>query len=426
MRIAVVGAGIAGLGCAWSLARGGVNVTLFEADTRFGGHSNTVEVTLDGITAGVDTGFLVFNERTYPTLCSLFDELGVDTTASDMSFSVQMPRAGRAPLEWSGSSVDTVFAQRRNLFDRQFIGMLADIRRFNLLATAAVHSVSSQLSLGEFLDLHAFSEAFRHWYLLPMAACIWSCPTEQMLAFPLATFARFCHNHGLLQVTDRPQWRTVAGGSRRYVQRMLAQIPQRAAGTPVLEVQRLAAGGKQQVRVRTAQGEDFFDEVVLACHSDQALALLGDADPMQQRVLSAIGYQRNRAVLHLDASCLPRKRKAWAAWNYEGAGAGDPRVCVHYLLNRLQPLPFRQPVLVSLNPVREPAPGTVLAEFDYAHPVFDQRAIDAQRWLSQVQGRGHIWLAGAWTGYGFHEDGLRSGLDVANALFAKAQVRHAA
>lgn len=425
MRVAVVGAGISGLGCAWRLARAGLDVTLFEADTRFGGHSNTVEVSLEGQSAGVDTGFLVFNRRTYPRLCGLFEELGVEVADSDMSFSVQMPRAGRK-LEWSGSSVDTVFAQRRNLFDRRFIGMLADIARFNRLATAAVQHEAGPLSLGDFLDLHGFGAPFRDWYLLPMAACIWSCPTAQMLAFPLSTFARFCHNHGLLQVTDRPQWRTVRGGSRHYVQRMLAQIPQRIAGTPVLSVQRMPMGGPHPVRVRTSAGEQFFDEVVLACHSDQALALLGDADAMQRRVLESVGYQQNRAVLHTDASCLPRKRKAWAAWNYEGAGPGDPRVCVHYLLNRLQPLPFRKPVLLSLNPLREPQGGTVLAQFDYAHPVFDQRAVDAQRWLPQAQGRGHVWLAGAWTGYGFHEDGLRSGLDVADALIAKAQVRHAA
>jgi predicted NAD/FAD-binding protein len=425
MRVAVIGGGVSGLGCAWRLAHAGLDVTLFEAAPRFGGHSNTVDISLEGQAAAVDTGFLVFNERTYPALCAMFDELGVETADSDMSFSVQLAHRERR-LEWSGSNLDSVFAQRRNLFDPRFIGMLADIRRFNQLATAAADAAPEPVSLGDFLALHGFGAAFRDWYLLPMAACIWSCPTPRMLDFPLATFVRFCRNHGLLQVTGRPQWRTVRGGSRNYVDKLLAHIPQRFAATPVLSVQRMAMGGARPVRVRTAAGEDFFDEVVLACHSDQALAMLADADYMQRRLLEAIGYQQNRAVLHTDAACLPQARKAWAAWNYESAGGDAAQVCVHYLLNRLQPLPFLAPVLVSLNPLREPAPDAVLAEFSYAHPVFDQRAIDAQQWLPHTQGRGHVWLAGAWTGYGFHEDGLRSGLEVAAALIAKAQVRHAA
>jgi predicted NAD/FAD-binding protein len=271
-------------------------------------------------------------------------------------------------------------------------------------------------------------QAFRDWYLLPMAACIWSCPTGQMLDFPLASFVRFCHNHGLLQVSGRPQWRTVKGGSREYVRRMLDGIPQRRLNTAVRSVRRSPAGGALSVALCTDSGTELFDEVVLACHSDQALALLDRPTMAEREVLGAIAYQPNRAVLHTDSSCLPARRKAWSAWNYQGGvdELGAPRVCVHYLLNMLQPLPFATPVMVSLNPVEEPAAGSVLASFDYAHPVFDQRAVAAQARLPALQGERHVWFAGAWTGYGFHEDGLKSGLQAAAALVQKSVLSHAA
>ena len=252
-----------------------------------------------------------------------------------------------------------------------------------------------------------------------MIGCIWSCPTEQMLRFPVGTMIRFCHNHGLLQVADRPQWYTVAGGSRRYVEKLLPAIAEKRLATPVRAVRRLV-DGIAGARVTTDQGTEAFDEVVFACHSDQALALLGeDASVEERRILGAIRYHDNRAVLHTDTALLPRRRAAWAAWNYEHAGEpGRERagVCLHYLINQLQPLPFAQPVVVSLNPVRAPRASEVLAEFDYAHPVFDQGAVDAQRRVPLLQGRRQTWFCGAWTGYGFHEDGLRSGLDVARQL----------
>jgi predicted NAD/FAD-binding protein len=423
MKIAVVGSGISGLSCAHRLAQAGHDVALFEAGAYFGGHSNTVDVTFDGVTHGVDTGFLVFNHHTYPNLTALFDELGVETAASDMGFSVKLPVGGRT-LEWAGGNLDQVFCQRGNLLRPAFLRMLRDILRFNKAATALAQRGAPPVSLGAYLDAQGYGAPFRDWYLLPMAACIWSCPSEQMLAFPLASFVQFCHNHGLLQVNDRPQWRTVVGGSRNYVRRLAAAIPRRYLETPVLSVQR----GPHAVALRSAHGVENFDEVVLACHSDQSLALLTDADADQRAVLSAVRYQRNRAVLHTDTSCLPAEPKAWSAWNYQGSGKGDgpQRVCVHYLLNKLQPLPFTQPVLVSLNPLRAPDPGLVLREFDYAHPVFDAAAVAAQRRLHQIQGRDRIWFAGAWTGYGFHEDGLKSGLAVAAAIAARAQVQRAA
>jgi predicted NAD/FAD-binding protein len=366
----------------------------------------------------VDTGFLVFNHRTYPNLVRLFAELEVATAPSDMSFSVQVPRTG---LEWSGSNLNTVFAQRSNLLRPRFLGMLADIVRFNRLATGlALRGAEGELAepIAAFLDRHAFGRPFRDGYLLPMIGCIWSCPTDQMLQFPIATLIRFCHNHGLIQVSDRPQWHTVRGGARHYVQAMLRRIEDARLHTPVREVRRLAAPGGG-VLVATARGSERFDDVVLACHSDQSLALLTDPTADERSVLGAIRYHPNEAVLHTDATVLPRRRLAWAAWNYEraaDAGREQAAVCLHYLINRLQPLPWPQPVVVSLNPVRPIDESRIVARIDYSHPVFDLAAIEAQRRLPAIQGRRNIWFCGAWTRYGFHEDGLASGLAVVQRL----------
>ena len=417
-RVAVVGSGIAGLSAAWALSPQ-ARVTLFEAGDYFGGHTHTVDVELagpdGGITHGVDTGFLVFNERTYPLLIELFAQLGVDVAASEMSFSVQS-LAHR--LEWSGSDLNGVFAQRSNLLRPAFYGMLADLLRFNKLCTAlaaAGHETALAQPIGDFLAQHRFGTAFRDWYLLPMVACIWSCPTAQMMAFPISTLIRFCHNHGLLQVSDRPQWFTVRGGAKHYVDKLLPRIADARLSTPVTGSQRDASG----VTVHSARGAERFDEVVLACHSDQSLRLLGDGATVPERqVLGAIAYHRNRAVLHTDTGLLPRRPRAWAAWNYERGDATSEgqAVCLHYLLNRLQPLPWKQPLVVSLNPLREPAADKTIAEFDYAHPVFDRAAVAAQARVPSLQGQGHTWFCGAWTRYGFHEDGLLSGLTVAHRL----------
>jgi len=420
MKVAVIGAGISGLACAYRLAKSqaGIDVTLFEANTYFGGHTNTVDVTLDGVTHGVDTGFLVFNHRTYPNLVKLFEELDVPTTATDMSFSVAVTDKH---LEWAGSDLNTVFTQRRNLLRPRFLRMLADILRFNRTTTAmALAGKDADLAepVSGFIERERYSVAFRDWYLLPMIGAIWSCSTEQMMAFPIGTLIRFCHNHGLLQVNDRPQWHTVNGGAREYVRRMLPAIGSAHAGVPVTSVKRGALG----VEIQSARGAEHFDHVVLACHSDQALALLADPSHDETATLGAIGYAPNRAVLHTDTSLLPAKR-AWSAWNYEsrtGELGAEPQLCVHYLINKLQPLPFQTPVIVSLNPVREPRAGTVLREFAYSHPVFDQTAVQAQRALPSIQGARNTWFAGAWTGYGFHEDGLKSGLDAAARLTAIA------
>lgn len=426
-RIAVIGSGISGLAAAYRLAHSQDThrVCLIEANSYFGGHANTVELSLDGISHGVDTGFLVFNHRTYPLLTELFKELEVETAPSEMSFSVQIPHPdGRPGLEWSGSSLGSVFAQRRNLISPRFIGMLLEILRFNRLTTdIAQRQLESQLNtpIETFLDLHGFGSTFRNNYLLPMIGSIWSCPTDQMLRFPVATLIRFCHNHGLIQITNRPQWHTVRGGSQRYVRRIIERLQEDGRheirlNAPVFSLKREA----QSVMVEMPHGTEQFDAVVLACHSDQALRLLGqDATQTERAVLGSIRYQANEAVLHTDTAVLPQRQAAWAAWNYERASSAaseETGVCLHYLINRLQPLPWQQAVVVSLNPARPIAADKVHARITYSHPVFDHAAILAQQQLEKLQGQRRTWFCGAWCGYGFHEDGLRSGLSAADQV----------
>ncbi len=430
-RVAIVGSGISGLAAAHALVDH-VDISLFEAGDYFGGHTHTVDVRLPNpqgvfVRHGVDTGFLVFNERTYPQFIALLDELQIPSARSDMSFSVQVPGAlGQQTLEWNGATMNTVFAQRRNLFRPRFLRMLREILRFNTLATGLAQAgQDSALAqpLEDFLTQHRFSETFRNWYLLPMLACIWSCPTDQMLRFPVATLIRFCHNHGLIQVNDRPQWHTVAGGAKHYVEKIVARIRDKRLATPVARIDRDARG----VRLVTRTGTERFDHVVLATHADQSLRMLAQPTQTEQHILGAVRYQPNVAVLHTDASVMPREKRAWAAWNYERAAsqAQAHQVCLHYWLNRLQPLPFAQPVLVSLNPIRDIDPQKVLGRYDYEHPVFDLAAMQAQTRMPEIQGVHGTWYAGAWMGYGFHEDGLKAGRAAAQSLLASLQFREA-
>ena len=426
MKIAVVGSGISGLAVAYKLA-GKADVTLFEANAYFGGHTHTVDVSLPDHTGevvahGVDTGFLVLNQRTYPKLIALLKDLDVPTALSDMSFSVQASVAGSAVgIEWAGSSLNSLFAQRRNLFRPAFWQLLREILRFNALCTRLAESglnTPEPQSLRQFLQKHRFAPEFQQWYLLPMLGCIWSCPLDQMLEFPVATMVRFCHNHGLLQISNRPQWLTVQGGARNYVEKIVGRVKDKRLNTPVRSIGR----NPGSVSVVTDHYTEQFDQVVLATHSDQSLRLLQHPSGAEQALLGAIRYQPNRAVLHTDANQMPARQRAWAAWNYESSSTagGQNRVCLHYWLNLLQPLPFAKahqtPVLVSLNPVRPIDPSKILAEFDYAHPVFDLAALRAQQRLPALQGQGGVWYAGAWMGYGFHEDGLKAGLAVAEDL----------
>lgn len=423
-RVAVIGSGIAGLSAAHHL-NNHLDLSLFEAGSYFGGHTHTVDVTLPSpqgtVTHGVDTGFLVYNQRTYPGLIGLFESLNIRTAASDMSFSVQAhwDDTGKV-LEWNGANLNSVFAQRSNLLRPRFWGLLRDIMRFNRLATDLAQSGQADAltqPLQQFLDEHRFGSAFRQGYLLPMLGCIWSCPTTQMLQFPVATMVRFCDNHGLLQVNNRPPWFTVAGGAKHYVQAITNCISDKRLNTPVLGIARDAQG----VQIRTAQGVERFDQVVLATHADQSLALLERPSSDEQALLGAIRFQANRAVLHTDTRVMPQRRLAWAAWNYQRTqdDSESARVCLHYWLNRLQPLPFKQDVIVSLNPASPIDPAAILGSYDYDHPVFDLPAIAAQNQLPRLQGQQRTWFAGAWMRFGFHEDGYQAGLAAAKSLLAQ-------
>lgn len=420
MRIAVVGAGISGLSAAWLLAPDH-EVVLYEANDYAGGHSNTVDVSLDGVTHPVDTGFLVHNDRTYPNLVRLFPLLKVATHPSEMTFSVSLPAAD---VEWAGSDLTTLFAQIRNLWRPAFWRMVGDILRFNrdagqLLAETAANGET----LGQLLARHHYSREFRDWYLYPMGAAIWSSPLKDMQLFPAETFLRFCLNHGLLQILDRPQWKTVVNGSREYVNAMLTRLEDVRLATPVQSVQRLG----DSVAVQSSRGTEHFDRVIFACHTDQALAILQDADAAEKKLLSAIRYQANTAWLHTDASLMPQRKRTWSAWNYYSTSNENPEqtnstqepVAVTYWLNRLQKLPFQSNVFLTLNPPAPPAADTVLRKFSYAHPLLDAAAYRAQKELPLVQGQNRVYFCGAWAGYGFHEDGLKAGMKVAQLLGAR-------
>ena len=407
-RIAVIGSGISGLASAWLLAPHH-DVVLYEAGTYLGGHTNTVDVTVDGITHPVDTGFLVYNTATYPNLIAMLRELQVGSYATDMSFGVSMDQ-GR--LEWSGTDLDSVFAQRSNLLSPGFLGMLRDILRFNKSALAYLEaSLANPVSLGALLDAEHYGMTFRDAYLLPMAASIWSSSPADILEYPASSFIRFCLNHSLLQVSNRPQWQTVQGGAREYVRKIAATLPDVRLNCAVESVVRTP----HEAIVISAQSTERFDAVVFATHAPLTNRLLMDANAQESAILSAVRYQANCAYLHTDLSLMPQRIKVWSAWNYIGAQKidGQSPVCVSYWLNRLQNLPFTTPVMVTLNPIKAPHPSTVIDQFDYNHPVFDQAAINAQRQLGTIQGKNRCWFAGAWTGYGFHEDGLKSALRVA-------------
>jgi uncharacterized protein len=410
MRIAVVGAGIAGLGCAWLLSQKH-DVTLFEQSPKLGGHANTVDVeTADG-TVAVDTGFIVYNTGSYPNLIALFDYLDVPTATSSMSFAVSM-RDGS--YEYSGTP-QGLFGQPSNLFRPSHWRMTRDIFRFFREARALGQSSENKddLPLGEWLRRGAYSRAFIDDHIIPMGAAIWSTPAMQMMEFPATAFARFFANHGLLQATDQPEWRTVEGGSREYVRRVRDDFKaQVVSGRAVVEVARSPDG----VGVRTADGETrAFDKCVIAAHADDALAMLGDADDLEHTLLSRMGYSDNRAVLHRDARLMPRRRSLWSSWNYIAAPSHD-ELCVSYWMNNLQPLPTREDLFVTLNPSRAIAPADVIGEFAYRHPTYDSHALDAQTRLWSLQGRRNTWFCGSYFGYGFHEDGLQSGLAVAEQL----------
>ncbi len=411
-HIAVVGSGISGLSAAWLLSRTH-RVTLIEADTRPGGHANTIDCEVDGADISVDTGFIVYNPPAYPNLTALFARLKVPTVPSNMSFAVSM---GEGVYEYAGSGLSQLVGQPRNLLNPGHWRLMRDIPRFFKTALDKLSSLPDDMTLGEFLEAEGYSDYFRDRHLLPMAGAIWSAAPGDMRNYPARAFIRFFENHGLLKLRNRPQWRTVKGGSREYVSRVIRDSAfETRLRTPVAAIRRSANG----VTLRAVDGEEqAFDDVVLACHADQALAMLSDASPEEQRLLSSFRYSRNRAVLHRDDRLMPKHRRLWASWNHlsdfpaQSQGASS----VTYWMNRLQPLPVNVPLFVSLNPLAEPDVGKVLGEFDYAHPIFDPGAMAAQRNMWTIQGTQHTWFCGAYMGSGFHEDGIQSGLAVAERL----------
>jgi predicted NAD/FAD-binding protein len=411
LDIAVVGTGIAGMAAAWLLSDRH-RVTVYEQEGRPGGHSNTVDAPSPFGPVPVDTGFIVYNERTYPNLTALFRLLEVPTEPSEMSFAVSLDDGA---LEYAGSSLLTLFAQPRNLVRPRFWRMLRDIGRFYREAPSLAAGSDAPATLGELLDRHGFSSAFAEDHLLPMAAAIWSAPPATLRDHPAAAFVRFCGNHGLLSLADRPQWRTVTGGSRAYVRRLTARYADRIRlDRAVRRVRRMPG----RVFIEDACGEiAAFDHVVIAAHADGALAMLADPSADERALLGAIRYQRNDAVLHSDPGLMPRRRRAWSSWNYQGR-RGDTATgpAVTYWMNRLQNLPDAVPLFVTLNPPRLPRPGSILGSFVYEHPIFDPAAERAQAELWRLEGVRNTWFCGAYFGAGFHEDGLQAGLAVAEAL----------
>lgn len=403
LRIAVVGSGISGLSAAWLLAQRH-EVTLYEADDRLGGHSHTVEV------AGtpVDTGFIVLNEATYPNLTALFRHLQVETNTTAMTLAVSLD-GGR--LEYSGTDLGGLLAQKRNALRPRFWSMMRDLFRFYREAPRDLPGLGDE-SLQQYLNRRRYGAAFREDHLYPMAAAIWSTPSAEIRDYPAASFIRFCQNHNLLEAGDRPLWHTVKGGSREYVARLTQSLADIRTATPVHRIARRAGG----VDIGTDGGTAHFDHVVIATHADQALAMLDDADAREAELLGAFGYCINRAVLHSDELLMPQRRRVWSAWNYTAHEAAPDRLSVTYWMNRLQRLPDDVPLFVTLNPIREPAPASIHWRGQYAHPVFNGAALQAQRQLWSLQGRGGVWFCGSYFGAGFHEDGLQAGLAVAEQL----------
>jgi len=413
-KIAVIGTGISGLSAAWLLHRRH-DITIYEKNPRPGGHSRTLTVRHGDRDIAVDTGFIVFNERNYPNLTQLFRRLGVTIKHSDMSFGLTVDD-GR--LEWGAKSLDAIFGQRRNLLRPRFLKLLYDVTRFNL-GVEAVVARKPELTLGGLLAHMRMGDWFLRHYLLPMAGAIWSCPPRQMMDFPARTFVQFFVNHHLLSVSGQPQWLTVEGGSQTYVERLAAPLTDRLrTGCGAARVTRDGDG----VTVEDQAGNsERYDEVVFGCHADEALALLGDADAAEHAALSSIPYQRNLAILHSDTSVMPKNKPCWASWVYHADDAGaETKISVTYWMNTLQGIDQRYPLFVTLNPHRPIAEDKIFDRHVFDHPVFDFAAMAGQAALKQMQGRRRAWFCGAHLGHGFHEDGLKSAMAVAEALGAPA------
>ncbi|WP_137151694.1 FAD-dependent oxidoreductase [Devosia sp. FKR38] len=408
--IAVIGSGISGLSAAWLLSQT-QDVTVFEQADRLGGHSNSIMAKVPEGEVSVDTGFIVYNERNYPNLTAFFKHFDVPTADSWMSFAVSICEGKR---EYSGEYLNGLFGQRRNIIRPEHWKLVGDILRFFRAAEKQIAQCPDDLSIAEFLDRFNYSRVFIQDHILPISAAIWSTPSRDMLSFPAKTFIEFFANHSLLQVNNRPLWRTVKGGAREYVRRVAEQSAFKTVlNANIRAVERSDTG---TTLVFADGSRRAFDQVVFACHADQALALLAEPTEAERNVLGAFRFTRNHATLHTDASFMPRRRHLWSSWNYLRGAEGERDLSLTYWMNELQPLPTRSNVFVTLNAYRDFAPGTVQYEVDYEHPLFDAKAIAAQRDLWQIQGQQRAWFAGAWMGYGFHEDGLQSGLEIAERI----------
>lgn len=418
MKIAIVGSGISGLGASYLLHKQ-ADITVFEQDLRIGGHANTVTVDYDGTMIQVDTGFIVYNPPNYPHFVGMLDHIGAPHTDSVMSFSVS---SLKGDFEYAGSGLGTLFAQKRHLVDWRFLKMIAEIKKFN--QTTPVMMANGQLkgmNLGALLSHLQLSDYFTRRYLLPMGSAIWSASLDDMATFPAEAFIRFFKNHGLLNMVQQLGWRTIVGGSSAYVDRLTRPFANRIeTGVTVVALKRM--GGKVELFAESGP-LGTFDHVILAGHADQSLKILGEHATNDERaILGQFQYQANRAVLHRDIRLLPKRRKVWSSWNYQirPDDDGKQRVGVSYWMNRLQPhIPQDKTLVVSLNPILEPVARSIFAEFQYTHPLFNQNAIDAQGKLAEIQGRDGVWFCGSYFGYGFHEDGLESGANVAQALGVK-------
>jgi len=411
LKIAVIGTGISGMAAAWLLSTGH-KVTVYERADRIGGHSNTVDALTPQGSVPVDTGFIVYNEHTYPNLTALLAHLRVPAEASEMSLAISLDRG---LLEYSGDSLATVFAQKRNIISPRFWSMLRDLYRFYRDAPRDIARLGSEATLGDYLKLGGYGDPFRDDHLLPMAAAIWSTPAKAMLDYPAGAFIRFQENHGLLKLKDRPIWRTVRGGSRSYVARITKPYADRIRlNEHIVSIRRGAHG----VDIQTAKGDvRRYDHVVMAAHADQSLAMLSNPTPQERALLEQFRYSRNLAVLHCDEGLMPQRRSIWSSWNYIGERSdSENAVTVSYWMNRLQQLNSKTQMFVTLNPTRPPHAGTIFRSEMYEHPIIDTGALAAQRKLWSLQGRNRTWFCGAYFGAGFHEDGLQSGLAVAEQL----------
>lgn len=414
MKIAVIGSGISGLSSAW-LLQDKYEVTLFEKNDYFGGHSNTASIKYDGEEIDVDTGFIVFNFKTYPNLKAFFELLKVEIDKSDMSFGIKDFDCG---LEYSGNNLFSLFAQKRNLFNPKFYRMLKDIVRFNKSAISLIENGADieGKTLADFIDELKLGEYFKNYYLFPMAGAIWSCPLELIKNYPAKTFLQFFYNHGLLTVINQPQWYTVRGGSKQYVKKIISALSNVKMNCNIVSSKQVG----DKIVLSDDKGQNYeFDHVIFASHTNQTYNIIADKTDDEEAILSQIKYSKNVAVLHKDKNQMPKNKKAWASWVYLSKKK-ENKVSLSYWMNNLQNIDAKKELFVTLNPIEKIAPEDIFASYNYEHPIFDEAAIKAQENLDKIQGKRNIWFCGAWTKYGFHEDGLNSAILVAKKLGVQA------